>query len=185
MNRATNQSMLTYVAFNFVASLLLMFELFLTCRWLKCCGPLRDSLDGQVRLVICTKIQVDLVHPTWRSCSINATCVCPTNVWGIRVSDTSWFCSLCYFLEFCRWLKWCGMVWYPDGLVSLVACTNASLVHATWLTGTIRVVAVSNLSMRHKVNWTKTILCLLREELQAVAIRGNKWRRGFGILLWN
>ena len=103
----------------------------------------------------------------------------------LRVSDTSWFCSLCHFLEFCRWLKWCGMVWYPDGLVSLVACTNASLVHATWLTRTIRVVAVSNLSMRHKVNWTKTILCLLREELQAVAIRGNKWRRGFGILLWN
>ena len=37
----------------------------------------------------------------------------------------------------------------PDGLVSLVICTSTSLVHPTWLARTIRVVSVSNLSMRH------------------------------------
>ena len=54
-------------------------------------------------------------------------------------------------------------VWlYPDGRVSLVICTNTNLVHPTWLTRTIRVACVSNLSIYEACFWVGPIcfVCL-------------------------
>jgi hypothetical protein len=110
--------------------------------------------DGLVSLLISTS--TNIMHSIWLTClSVQPKYEAQTRIIYV---------FFCLSSRECRRLKFCGIIWYPDGLVSLVICTSTNLVHPTWLTRTIHVSYVSNLNICEACFWVGPIcsVCLYK-----------------------